>query len=353
MIKINGLKNVIRLMTIFLCGMLVFSACDKNSIDEVFEENELESIITGAKAIEAALVYFPGCVVKSCELINDNDDDDEQEIKLYNVAVSLKEDNFGVFVNAISAAVEWITNEADIMSYNVDFNKFIGDDEARSIALEITGGGTITLCRLSYNNGEAEYEVGVVNGEMTYLIFIDAYTGEVMRFTRDSITQPNDPTEPSTPTTPTTPTTPATNVTIENAKNIALSRVGGGTIARVETKYHKHGVEFNVLIVKGDYRYCVHVNSSTGYVSNMHTDLITTVAPNAYGYSAAVSSNQAKTIAIQCAGGGIVTECKLEYKKSSGALIYHVHVANGQYEYCVEINASNSAVLKIEPRYKP
>ena len=353
MLKLNDFKNVIRLMTILLCGVLVFTACNNDIIDDALETNELESIITGAQAIEAALVYFPGGVVKSCELINNDDDDDESEIKLYNVAISLKEDNFGVFVNAISAAVEWITNEADIISRSVDFNNFIGDDEARSIALNLAGGGQITLCRLSYNNGEAEYEVGVINGDMTYFITIDAYTGEVVRFTRDSITQPNDPTEPSTPTTPTTPTTPATNVTIENAKSIALSRVGGGTIARVETKYHKHGVEFNVLIVKGDYRYCVHVNSSTGYVSNMHTDLITTVASNAYGYSAAVSSNQAKTIAIQCAGGGIVTECKLEYKKSSGALIYHVHVANGQYEYCVEINASSSAVIKIEPRYKP
>ena len=333
--------------------MLLFTACENDTTNETPEANDLASIITEAQAIESALIYFPEGTVRSCELVSEYGEEDEAEIKLYNVVISLKEDNFNVFVNALNGAVEWIVNEADVTSRSVDFNSFIGDDEARSIALNLTGGGQVTLCRLSYNNGEAEYEVGIINGSYTYLIVLDAYTGEIIRFTRDSVPQTTDPTTPTEPTTPTTPTYPTTNITIETAKTMALAKSGGGTIARVETKYHIHGIEFNVLIVNGDYRYCVHINATTGYITNMHTDPITTVAPNASGYTASVTASQAKAIAVQCAGGGIVTECKLEYKKPESALIYHVHVANGQYEYCVEINARNSAVLKIEPRYKP
>ena len=233
----------------------------------------------------------------------------------------------------------------------VDLHDFISDEEAKYIALYFTGGGEITLCKLTYIHGEAEYEVGVVNGEMTYLIFIDGYTVIINRFERYStpIVVP-----PTIPDYPAYPDNPQTNATIESAKSAAIARVGGGTVARVETKYHKYGTVYHVLIVNGDYRYCVHVNATTGYVINMHTYQITTVASNAYGYTAAVSANNAKAIAIQSAGGGgIVTECKLEYKKHLVSLMYHVHVAKGQYEYCVEINATNNSVLKVEPRYKP
>ena len=216
--------------------------------------------------------------------------------------------------------------------------------------LYLAGGGEVTLCKLTYVHGEAEYEVVVVDGTMTYEIFIDGYTGIINRFTRYStpIVIP-----PSYPENPTNSENPQTSATIETAKNTALARVEGGTVARVETKYHKHGTEFHVLIVNGDYRYCVHVDASTGYVVNLHSDQITMIASNAYGYTPTISENQAKTIAIQSADGGIVTECKLEYKKHLATLIYHVHVAKEQYEYCVEVNANTTAVLKVEPRYKP
>lgn len=143
------------------------------------------------------------------------------------------------------------------------------------------------------------------------------------------------------------------SISAEDAEAAALGVVGG-TVARVELKYPKHGAEYKVVIVSGDYRYDVHVNASTGAVRDYKSHQITKVGPSASrsGAVASISADDAKTIAIESAGGGVVTDCNLDYKKHVGALVYHIHVALGQYEYCVELNADSGDVFKSEQRYK-
>ena len=312
--------------------------------------------ITEEQAIEIVLAYVPDGKAISSESTKENG------IETYYIEAANNELDYSFIVNAAAGEIKGVLTGYNLRAVKsssdvVDLHDFISDDEARDIALYLTGGGDVTLCRLSYVHGDAEYEVGIANDDMTYQIFIDAYSGVINRFTRDStpiIAPPASTDNPIYPDNPASTDDSQINVMIETAKKTALSKAGGGTVARVETKYHPHGIEFHVLIVNGDYRYCVHVNAGTGYVTDVHTDLITTIEPNAYGYTSAVGANNAKSLAIQAAGGiGIVTECKLEYKKHLGALTYHIHVANGQYEYCVELNAATGSVLKVEPRYKP
>jgi len=338
------LKNVVCLKTIALC-IVVLSSCEKKmppgpgpAMDEI-----LNAPITKERAIEIALAYVPESKLISCELTTDHD------VSVYSIDVANRESDYRFLVNAANGEIEGVLVGDDMMmraaNNGVDISNFISDSEAKAIALKLAGGGQITLCRLSYVHGVAEYEVGVVNGEMTYVVFINAYTGDINRFTRESNSQV------TTPVTP--PDSQPTNTNVENAKNTALAKVGGGTVVRVETHYAPHGTEYKVIIVNGDYKYCVHVNASTGYVMDMHSDPITKVGPGAYGYTAAINADKARSIAIQSAGGGIVTECNLNYTPHLATLSYHIHVANGQYEYCVEINATTGAVFKVEPRYKP
>ena len=144
------------------------------------------------------------------------------------------------------------------------------------------------------------------------------------------------------------------SITAESAQKTALARVGGGTVVRVETKYPKHGMEYKVLIVYGDYKYNVHVSAYDGSIINMKMDQITKIGAGAYNNTAEViDTESAKSIAVKSAGGGIVTECKLEHKKREGVMVYHIHVANGHYEYCVELVAATGTVYKVEPKYKP
>ena len=169
---------------------------------------------------------------------------------------------------------------------------------------------------------------------------------------------------PPAPIAPPTPPAPAPrnayynqeqpSVTADSAQSAALANVGGGTVARTETHYPPHGgVEYKVIIVYGDYKYCVHVSGYDAGVIDMHADPVVKTGPNAYNASPAVSATSAMSTAMQNAGGGIVTECTLEYKPHNGSLTYHIHVANGDYEYCVELDAATGTVGKAEQRYKP
>jgi len=144
------------------------------------------------------------------------------------------------------------------------------------------------------------------------------------------------------------------NVDADSAQTIALDIVGGGTVARIETKFHPHGGgEYKVIIVNDDYMYEVDVDAYDGTVKNWKVHQITKTGPGVYNTTGVIGANRAKSIAIERAGGGgIITECTLENKPSEG-LTYHVHVANGQYEYCVELNALTGVIFKVDPRYKP
>jgi len=144
-------------------------------------------------------------------------------------------------------------------------------------------------------------------------------------------------------------------VTAEDAKNTALAKVGGGTVVRVETKYPPHGMEYKVMIVDSDNRYDVHVSANSGQITNYHVDKITKVAPHAQGRNTAgvISAENAKSIAVKAADGGIITDCNLDYPPHLGVLTYHIHVGKGQYEYCVELYATTGVIFKVEPRYKP
>jgi uncharacterized membrane protein YkoI len=138
------------------------------------------------------------------------------------------------------------------------------------------------------------------------------------------------------------------SVTVESAQDTALASVGGGTVARIETKFPKHGMEYKVIVVHGNYRYDVHVSALTGNVVSLKPHLITKVYYNAPGV---IDVETAKSIAIQSAGGGVVTECKLEHKKREG-MVYSIKVANGQFEHSVELLAATGTVYRAKNTFK-
>ncbi|MDR0293777.1 MAG: M56 family metallopeptidase [Oscillospiraceae bacterium] len=80
---------------------------------------------------------------------------------------------------------------------------------------------------------------------------------------------------------------------------------------------------------------------------------VATVDANIYDTAGIIEADEAKAIAIETAGGGVVTECRLENRPLEKFLVYHVHVAVGQWEHCVEIIAETGSIHKHEPRYKP
>ena len=210
----------------------------------------------------------------------------------------------------------------------------------------------------SFQNGGNTYHYIVVEGGERFAVVLNAYSGEIESFTRQTAAIVQQTVTPQVVVPQTvapqavTPVNQQSSISADYAGTIALERAGGGVIARVETKYPKHGTEYKAIVVNGDWKYDVTVNASTGAITKMKTKQITTVSGSANNYYAVFSADSAKTTAIQYAGGGVITECKLEYKSKEGVLRYHMHVAAGQYEHCIHLCATTGNVLKYELRHK-
>jgi len=143
------------------------------------------------------------------------------------------------------------------------------------------------------------------------------------------------------------------NLSLDRVNQIALDRVGGGTVARTETKYGKHGgMHYKVIIVSGDYKYDVKIDLG-GNIIDLKMKQITTAGAKVFGYitPGIIDADKAKSIALEAAGGGIITDCKLDHKSREG-MVYKLKVANGQMEYKVEMLAATGSIFIFHPKYK-
>lgn len=64
---------------------------------------------------------------------------------------------------------------------------YIGEESAKQIALEKVGGGTVVKLKLDEEDRQMVYEVEIVKGEFEYEFEIDAVTGEILKYEKESI----------------------------------------------------------------------------------------------------------------------------------------------------------------------
>ena len=131
-------------------------------------------------------------------------------------------------------------------------------------------------------------------------------------------------------------------VTPERAEKIALAKVGGGKVARVETKMPKRGMEYKVTVVDGDAKHSVYVDAKSGEVTNFRMGKVTKVKSDV---NVSIGIDAAKAIATEMAGGGQVTRCKLDQKSSLGP-IYDMRVVDGAKKHHIVIDANTGKVHK-------
>lgn len=140
-------------------------------------------------------------------------------------------------------------------------------------------------------------------------------------------------------------TTNAT-ITADEAGKIALNHVGSGTVVLVKTKSKKGVTYYEVYVVSGSFKHEVKV-SSTGAVTSSESKPIEKLKADTSG---TIGVAKAKSIAIERAGGGIVTEVELERSKSSG-LVFEVEVINGKTEYEIKMNANTGAIINVKTKH--
>ena len=237
----------------------------KDSNDEVSNAREY---IGDDKAKEIALEIVNGQIIKF-ELDDFDDDNPEYEIDIIS--------------NGFKYEIELDAYTGKLVSYDkdkIDDDKLdkltsettsrISIEEAQSIALEKTGGGTIVKFKLD----DDEYEVEIINGTTEYELEINAYTGKIIKFEKDYDgdykDSPSIETTAATESKTTAPkaTTASKSISADQAKKIALDKTGGGTIVDFELDDGKYEIE----IENGNKEYEIEISASTGKIIKFEMD---------------------------------------------------------------------------------
>ncbi|TQC50164.1 peptidase [Rhodococcus sp. WS4] len=138
----------------------------------------------------------------------------------------------------------------------------------------------------------------------------------------------------------------ASAVTKQQAEQIAVATVPGGTVANSEEQQRDGKTVWHVHIrdTRG-YDYDVNVDAATGAVvpDSQNTETTATPAP-APPAGGAVTQQQAEQIAVATVPGGTVANA--EQQQRDGKPVWHIHIRDAKgWDYDVNVDAATGAVL--------
>lgn len=134
---------------------------------------------------------------------------------------------------------------------------------AQEIALTKTGGGTVTKCKLDYEDRTRVYEIKIAKGNYKYEMDVNAYTGritdyEVERAKGSSSGSPGSSTN--------------VKLTAAKAKDIALAKTGGGRVTKCKLDREDGIMVYEIEIDKGRIEYEMDIDANTGAIYDFEVD---------------------------------------------------------------------------------
>jgi beta-lactamase regulating signal transducer with metallopeptidase domain len=235
------------------------ASCDEAVILEIGEENrryyaELIIEMVGSKTTMLSTCFYGG--KKSLKRRLDSIMDTTKELKrpAYATFAAI------VMITIMSGSVfAFSINEFnDGTSETIlEFTEYeIEPEQAKEIALTTVGGGTIVSAVLSEN----VYFIKVLLGDKQYEIDINAVDGAIISYHPTAIDSA------VTPNSETINNPISGNLTMEEAAQIAIDAVGGGTVEKVEYEYKNGQSIFEVKTRHNGVKYEVYVDGTTGEV---------------------------------------------------------------------------------------
>lgn len=153
----------------------------------------------------------------------------------------------------------------------------ISHERAKEIALAKVGGGTVTEMDLDYEQGVLVYEAEIRYNGIEYEVDVNASTGEVVKFRSDHSSggNPAGPTAAQQPAaTSSQPQSGSSSpqISYEKAKDIAIAKVGGGTVRGIDLDYEGGRPVYEIEVRYGSREYEVYVDASTGEIVRYKMD---------------------------------------------------------------------------------
>ena len=323
------------LSQISLQDLLITAEQINVSPDELFarftrghvSDSENREVIGFERAIAIALEHVGGGTVTEFEY---DRDDAEYEIEIYYNGYE-----YDLDIDAFTGDIKKFERERDddTSSDSPSSQEVIGLERAIAIALERVGGGTVT--EFEYDRDDAEYEVEISFNGREYDVEIDAFTGEIKKFEweRDDDAFSGAPSN-------------QTVIGRDKAIEIALAKVGGGTI--VEFEYDRDDAEYEIEIIFEGYEYELEIDAFTGEIKDFEQERKDDASTPSSSTQTVISRDKAIEIALTRIGGGTVVE--FEYDREDAE--YEIEIIFEGYEYELEIDAFTGEITDFEREKK-
>ena len=205
----------------------------------------------------------------------------------------------------------------------------ITKQQASRDAVNAVGGGTVTLPLKEKELGQIIWSVDVTGATQEYEVWVGGYTGKILRI----IVQPLAP-QPFSGAA-------LASVSMQQAEQIALKKVGGGTVVQAQRDNWRGFRIWDIAITQPGFEYDVYVQTSNGAVLKVIKHINNAAAAPAF-----ISKAQAVKIALNAVGGGKVLLNVLDKTDNPPNWSVDIHATNGK-DYEVKVNARNGKVIAI------
>jgi uncharacterized membrane protein YkoI len=145
----------------------------------------------------------------------------------------------------------------------------ISKEQAQNIALSQVNGSTLKEMELKNKHGRAIYEVKIIKDTTEHEFKIDANSGNIISSKIDNY-EDNSKDELKDEI---SINAVKTKVSLNQAKEIALAKVTGGTINKVELKNRSNGYVFEIEVVNGTTEHKFKIDANSGNIISSHVDI--------------------------------------------------------------------------------
>ena len=188
----------------------------------------------------------------------------------------------------------------------------ISEAEASLLALEKTGGGQILNIKIDDGN----YEIKVLHNDFVYELKLDGRSGEIRKFKFDASDDDG-----------------ILEISKDQATTIALEKVGGGEVIKVEVDDSKYEIE----ILYSNKEYELEIHGRTGKILKYEME-----SDDDDDGVVDLSKDQASAIALEKVGGGEVIKVEVDDSK------YEIEILYNDNKYELEIHGLTGEILKYE-----
>lgn len=137
--------------------------------------------------------------------------------------------------------------------------KVMSQSKCRSLAKKKVPGATITSIRLKYDDGVEQYKIKMKKGSTRYELEYHARTRKLIGYEWKKSVTPKQGNN--------------SYIGVERAKEIALSKVPGATVVKVEFDKDDGVPVYEVELIKDEYEYDIEIHAVTGKILDFDQDI--------------------------------------------------------------------------------